>query len=165
MKIIQVIDNAIEVLSPFIGMLELHTPNADPDFSSNRITWWDDEVFVTYRKQIFSMGWLDVKKFGKNNVSLSHFECHQEGNEYFINLFPEITLFIPVIEIDDEDLITDHQIVKLLPGQACIMPARMIHAPPFQNQKEKGVMLVFRRHDLDLLRVSTRNPLQFQMEV
>ena len=165
MEVIKVIDNAIEVLKPLIDMLELSTPNTASDYSDLQITGWDDEVVVVYRKQIFSMGWLEVRKLGKNDVSLSYFERHPVGDEYFINLFPKITLFIPVIEIDREHNIIDHQIVKLLSGQACIMPARVIHAGPFQNQKEKGVMLIFKRYNLARVSVSTRNPFRFQLEI
>ncbi len=165
MKVIKVIDNAMEVLRPLIGMLEVHAPHGKSDFSNARITWWDNEILVTYQKQIFSMGWLDIKKFNTDDVSLTSFEYHKQGDEYFINLSPEVTLFIPVIEIDTESVRINHQIVKLLPGQACIMPARVIHTPPFQNQEEKGVMLVFKKHNLDLVLVSITNPLQFKMEV
>ena len=164
MEEIKVINDAMNVLGPLINMLEIHTPHGETDHSDMRITWWDDEVLVTYQKRVFSMGWLDVKKFGKNDVSLTSFEYHKQGDEYFINLFPEVTLFIPVIVVDAEDRMVDHQIVKLLPGQACIIPAGTIHAPPFQNQKEKGVMLVFKKYELDVVPVSIKKPLQFQIE-
>ena len=106
MEPIRVINDAMEVLKPLIDMLELHTPHGNSDFSNMKIAWWDDEVLVTYQKRVFSMGWLNVKKFGVNNVGLASFEYHKEGDEYFINLSPEVTLFIPVIEIDAENAIT-----------------------------------------------------------
>lgn len=165
MKTIEVIENAMAGLKPLIDILQLHVPDGRPDFEDTRITWRDDVVVVISQKQIFSMGWLDVKQFGKDDISLMHFEYHREGDEYFLNLSPDVTLFIPVIEIDKEDSIIAHQIVKLLPGQACIIPAGVIHAPPFQNQKVEGIMLVFKRHKLDLVPVITNMPLQFQMEV
>jgi len=160
---IKVFEDALRSLTPILSIMELHRPSGKPDFQNERVVWWDNEMIVPYQKRMFSMGWLDVKKFGKDQVSEDGFEFHKEGDEFFLNFSKTATLFLPVIEVDRDNNITGRQVIKLLPGMGCVMPARVIHTPPFQNEEDIAVMLVFKKYRLDLQPVTTRKPLEFDL--
>jgi len=164
MEEIKVFKDALRFVTPILSIMELHRPSGTPKFENERIAWWDDEIIVPYQKRMFSIGWLDVKTFKKDQVSEDSFEFHKQGDEFFLNLSKTATLFLPVIEVDRGNNIVVHQIVELWPKASCVMPARVIHTPPFQNQEDIATVLVFKKYSLDLEPVVTKKPLEFDLK-
>ncbi len=161
MEIIETIEDANVSLKPLVELFGLEQPQGDPEFSNERIQWWGSAGIVNVSNSKFIIGWLNVLKYGKDDVSLVDFEVHPKQNEYFYN-DSETVLFLPVIEVNGTTVI-DQQIIELYPGSACIMPAGVVHAPPFQNDAGTATMLVVVNKEVKIDPVKANKPVEFDM--